>query len=130
MLASHASQPAMTGPAPATAAPGARHAYSNLLHELVYALMGFSGDVFVDHRGDVASKAVLPPNKSLFKVSGEASWISEADRAEIDDVLAIGFHYAEIERFVAKYQQPLGSGPQHNTFQGLAMGVEGAQAQL
>jgi hypothetical protein len=113
---------------PSGAAGGGRHAYSNVLHELVYALMGFTGDVFVDSRPTGSSQQVLAPNKSTFRITSEASWISEADRAEIDEVLALGYHYAEIERFVSSYQQPLGEGSRQGAWQGLAMGIEGAPA--
>jgi hypothetical protein len=108
-----------------TASEGRRHAYTNVLHELVYALMGIMGDVFVDARPKVVSGEVLHPNKSLFHVTTEASWLSDADRVEIDAILELGFHFAEIDRFVKGNQQPLDASSVQGAWQGLAMGLEG-----
>ena len=106
-----------------------RHAYANILHELTYALLGICGDVFIDERPPAATGEVLPANRSLFHVSPEASWLSEADRAELNAVLELGFHYAEIDKFVQRNQRPLDTVSKQGVWQALAMGLEGAKCQ-
>lgn len=103
-----------------------RHAYSSVLHELIYALMGLTGDVFVDARPSQVAGKVCAPNKSLFHVSEEASWLSTADRAELEDLLRLGYHYAEIDRFVQGNQDPLSAQSKPGAWQALASGLEGA----
>ena len=104
-----------------------RHAYSSVLHELIYALMGLTGDVFVDARSNQASGKVSPPSKSLFHVSDEASWLSPADKSEINGILSLGFHYSEIDRFVHDNQDPLSAQSKPGAWQALACGLEGVQ---
>jgi hypothetical protein len=104
----------------------ARHPYANVLHELVYALLGISGDVFVCRRPLTDALAVVSPAKSWFHVTPDATWISDVDKAELGDILVLGFHYAEIERFVNTCLRPLDFDKVHAPYQGLAMGLEGA----
>lgn len=106
-------------------AQGARHAYSNVLQELAYALLGITGDVFIDDRPPVSQGEVLPANRSMFHLTSEASWISDAEREEINTILELGFHYAEIDRFVQRNQRPLDTVSKQGVWQALAMGLEG-----
>jgi hypothetical protein len=69
--------------------------------------------------------SVVSPAKSWFHVTPDATWISDVDKAELADILVLGFHYAEIERFVNTCR-PLDADKIHAPYQGLAMGLEGA----
>ena len=103
-----------------------RPKYANVLQELLYALLGFTGDVFVDELEDTpAAHGFHSPERSSFHMSDAIRWIEPSDRALIDDILTMGFHYHQINRFV-KSQQDLASSLDGNMcWRALAIGLEG-----
>jgi hypothetical protein len=105
-------------------APSLRPSYANLLQELLYALAGITGDVFVDsvEVGVERGRGLRSPKKSAFKVNPEIDWLSSCDKKQIEGILALGFHYFEIDCFVKQQPSAATSGV---CWPGLRAGLEG-----
>jgi len=104
-----------------------RPRYANLMQELLFALVGVTGDVFADDWEHVKSKhGFHPPVRSTFRVTDDIRWVDAADRALMNEILTMGFHFRQIQRFVAA-QQDLGSALDGSIcWRALAIGLEGA----
>ncbi|EYU46733.1 hypothetical protein ABFS82_04G014200 [Erythranthe guttata] len=79
-----------------------------MLHELLLALLGYTGDLIIDDREYQESLRVnLSPDAPLsdeptFKLAPDLSFIQPSDREVIERVITLGFYYRELERFAAK----------------------------
>jgi hypothetical protein len=87
--------------------------YSNLLQELLVALLGYTGDVFVDAADGAAAPvfcAAQPqphpqphmqhPSVCTVRLSGDLPWVEARDRQLLDRVVALGFHFKQLRLFV------------------------------
>ncbi|KAL1558386.1 Gamma-tubulin complex component 4 [Salvia divinorum] len=79
-----------------------------MLHELLLALLGYTGDLIIDERERRESLCInLSPTAPLadeptFKLASDLSFIEPSDRQVIERVITLGFYYRELERFAAK----------------------------
>ncbi|OAY49510.1 gamma-tubulin complex component 4 homolog [Manihot esculenta] len=79
-----------------------------MLHELLLALLGFTGDLIVDVREHQNSIGVrLSPDASIsdersFKLAPDINFIDPSDRDLIERIIALGFYYRELDRFATK----------------------------
>ncbi|XP_047973212.1 gamma-tubulin complex component 4 [Salvia hispanica] len=78
-----------------------------MLHELLLALLGYTGDLIIDERERRESLCInLSPTAPLadeptFKLAPDLSFIEPSDRQVIERVITLGFYYRELERFAA-----------------------------
>ena len=100
-------------------------AYSGLLQELCLALVGITGDVFVDTHVVDKTDAVRSPSSCTFRVNPEATWLCVSDRSQMEDVLLSGYHFYEISRLVQRHQATWGPQAAKGCWQGLCLGLEG-----
>ncbi|GLC46124.1 hypothetical protein PLESTM_001829900, partial [Pleodorina starrii] len=79
---------------------------SGLVDELLLALVGIHGDLFVDLNdmpGDEKDEEnwQLPgPSECSVHISPELTWIGESDRQVLGDLLRLGFHFKAVSTFV------------------------------
>ncbi|KAL2227778.1 gamma-tubulin complex component 4 [Sesamum indicum] len=79
-----------------------------MLHELLLALLGYTGDLIIDEREHQETLRVnLSPGAPLadeptFKLAPDISFLQPSDRVVIERVITLGFYYRELERFAAK----------------------------
>ncbi|CAI8603766.1 unnamed protein product [Vicia faba] len=72
-----------------------------MLHELLLALLGYTGDLIIDRRDNLS--AVTPiSDECTFKLAPDISFIDPSDRELIERIITLGFYYRELERFSAK----------------------------
>lgn len=110
----------------ATQAAPIEPAFGDVLQELCLALVGITGDVFVDTQIVDSSDPVRNPSHCTFRVNPEASWLSSCDRTQLEDVLTSGYHFYEIDRVVQRHQAEWGSQAGKGCWKGLCLGLEGA----
>lgn len=91
--------------------------YRNVLHELLVALLGRSGEVFVEeapgHRGPEGGEAaggVANPGRCGLRLAEDISWVEGPDRAVLDEVVTLGFHFRELDAWARRERDP-GVGP-------------------
>lgn len=79
-----------------------------MLHELLLALLGYTGDLIIDERErreslhiNISPEAPLS-DEPTFKLASDLSFIEPSDRQVIERVITLGFYYRELERFAAK----------------------------
>ncbi|KDP28172.1 hypothetical protein JCGZ_13943 [Jatropha curcas] len=79
-----------------------------MLHELLLALLGYTGDLIIDEREHQKSIGVrLSPDASIsdercFKLAPDISFIEPSDRDLIQRIISLGFYYRELDRFATK----------------------------
>ncbi|KAG2493656.1 hypothetical protein HYH03_008171 [Edaphochlamys debaryana] len=77
---------------------------SGLLLELLFALVGHHGDLFVDDadRDDKDDETwQLPrPDECTVHISEQLTWISESDREVLADLMLLSFHFKAVSTFV------------------------------
>ncbi|OMO81948.1 Spc97/Spc98 [Corchorus olitorius] len=79
-----------------------------MLHELLLALVGYTGDLIIDEREHQKSLGVnLSPDAPIsdqrsFKLASDISFIDPAERDLIERLITLGFYYRELDRFAAK----------------------------
>ncbi|KAL6515969.1 Gamma-tubulin complex component 4 [Orobanche gracilis] len=79
-----------------------------MLHELLLALIGYTGDLIIDEREHQETLCVnLSPDALLadeptFRLAPDLSFVQPSDREVIERVITLGFYYRELERFAAK----------------------------
>ncbi|CAK8572778.1 unnamed protein product [Lathyrus sativus] len=72
-----------------------------MLHELLLALLGYTGDLIIDRRDNLS--AVTPiSDECTFNLAPDISFIDPSDRELIERIITLGFYYRELERFSAK----------------------------
>lgn len=101
-------------------------AFGELLQELCLALVGITGDVFVDTQVVDKSDPVRSPSHCTFRVNQEASWLNACDRTQLEDVLTSGYHFFEIHRVVQRHQAERVSQAGKGCWKGLCLGLEGS----
>ncbi|XP_027937265.1 gamma-tubulin complex component 4 homolog [Vigna unguiculata] len=72
-----------------------------MLHELLLALLGYTGDLIVDRRDHLTAEAPIS-DECTFKLAPDISFIDPSDRELIERIIVLGFYYREMERFSAK----------------------------
>ncbi|KAF5732646.1 Tubulin gamma complex-associated protein isoform 1 [Tripterygium wilfordii] len=79
-----------------------------MLHELLLALLGYTGDLIIDEREHQSSLGVrLSPDAPIsdeqtFKLAPDISFIQPSERDLIERMIALGFYYRELDRFATK----------------------------
>jgi hypothetical protein len=88
--------------------------YRNLLQELLAALLGFTGDVFVDAAdatgsngngggpGEPSEQQLRHPSVCTVRLAGDLSWVAPGDRQLLDRLASLGFHFKQLRRFVER----------------------------
>ncbi|CAL1390135.1 unnamed protein product [Linum trigynum] len=79
-----------------------------MLHELLLALLGYTGDLVVDEREQQTSLGVnfspdapISDNRS-FKLAPDLSFLQPSDRDLVERIIALGFYYRELDRFASQ----------------------------
>ncbi|KAL7172120.1 hypothetical protein ACSBR2_031755 [Camellia fascicularis] len=79
-----------------------------MLHELLLALLGYTGDLIIDEREDQKSLGIfLSPDAPIsdeptFKLAPDISFLQPSERDVIERIITLGFYYRELDRFAAK----------------------------
>nr|XP_009770642.1 PREDICTED: gamma-tubulin complex component 4 homolog isoform X2 [Nicotiana sylvestris]XP_016433585.1 PREDICTED: gamma-tubulin complex component 4 homolog isoform X2 [Nicotiana tabacum] len=81
-----------------------------MLHEILVALLGYTGDLIIDarqHRDDSTHSIPLSPDAPIsqeptFKLAPDLSFVQPSERDVIERIITLGFYYRELERFAAK----------------------------
>ncbi|CAN4091406.1 unnamed protein product [Withania somnifera] len=80
-----------------------------MLHELLLALLGYTGDLIIDLREEQQSGAHIPlsadapiSHEPTFKLAPDVSFIQPTKRDVIERIITLGFYYRELDRFAAK----------------------------
>ncbi|XP_024982197.1 gamma-tubulin complex component 4-like isoform X1 [Cynara cardunculus var. scolymus] len=77
-----------------------------MLHELLLALLGYTGDLIIDEREFRQTVGFSPedsmPNQCTFKVAPDISFIQPSERDIIENIITLGFYYRELDRFATK----------------------------
>lgn len=78
-----------------------------MLHEILLALLGYTGDLIVDERECRNSLGILSPDSPVsdiptFKLAPDLSFIAPSDRDVIERIITLGFYYRELDRFATK----------------------------
>jgi hypothetical protein len=98
----------------------------NLLQELLMALLGYTGDVFVDATdGDAAQPALQHPAVCTVRLAPDLDWVEPRDRALLDRLAALGFHFKQLRLFVERER---GAAPRSAYRQALCSGITGERA--
>ncbi|XP_015951163.1 gamma-tubulin complex component 4 homolog isoform X1 [Arachis duranensis] len=75
-----------------------------MLHELLMALLGYTGDLIVDRREEnhLLSDQTPISDECTFTLAPDISFIDPSDRQLIEKIIALGFYYRELDRFTCK----------------------------
>lgn len=79
-----------------------------MLHELLLALLGYTGDLIIDVREeDSGAHIPLSPDAPIsqeptFKLAPDVSFVQPSERDVIERIITLGFYYRELDRFAAK----------------------------
>ncbi|CAN1801933.1 Gamma-tubulin complex component 4 [Linum perenne] len=79
-----------------------------MLHELLLALLGYTGDLVVDERDQQSSLGFnFSPDSSIcdnrpFKLAPDLSFLHPSDRDLVERIIALGFYYRELDRFASQ----------------------------
>ncbi|KAM3326386.1 gamma-tubulin complex component 4 isoform X1 [Capsicum chacoense] len=81
-----------------------------MLHELLLALLGYTGDLIIDVREQqeqTGTHIPLSPDAPIshqhtFKLAPDISFIKPSERDVIERIITLGFYYRELDRFAAK----------------------------
>ncbi|GLT47189.1 hypothetical protein SLA2020_209010 [Shorea laevis] len=79
-----------------------------MLHELLLALLGYTGDLIIDERDHQKSLGIqFSPDSPIsdectFKLAPDISFIDPSERDLIQRLVALGFYYRELDRFATK----------------------------
>lgn len=79
-----------------------------MLHELLLALLGYTGDLIIDQREHQQSLGVkLSPDaptaeEPTFVLAPDLSFIQPSERDVLKKIIALGFYYRELDRFATK----------------------------
>ncbi|KIY97433.1 hypothetical protein MNEG_10531 [Monoraphidium neglectum] len=96
--------------------------YRNLLQELLMALLGYTGDVFVDAADDRGALQLQHPSVCTVRLAQDLPWIEPRDRQLLDRVVALGFHFKQLRLFV---ELDRGAAPRSAYRQALCAGLTG-----
>ncbi|XP_043721318.1 gamma-tubulin complex component 4 isoform X1 [Telopea speciosissima] len=79
-----------------------------MLHELLLALLGYTGDLIVDQRERQRSLGGQLPSdgpiseECTFKLAPDISFLEPSERDAIEKLISLGFYYKELDRFATK----------------------------
>ncbi|MCD7454223.1 Gamma-tubulin complex component 4 [Datura stramonium] len=81
-----------------------------MLHELLLALLGYTGDLIIDVREEEEESGThipLSPDAPIsqeptFKLAPDVSFVQSSERDVIERIITLGFYYRELDRFAAK----------------------------
>ncbi|XP_042476737.1 gamma-tubulin complex component 4 homolog isoform X2 [Macadamia integrifolia] len=79
-----------------------------MLHELLLALVGYTGDLIVDERERQRSLGEQLPSDApiyeecTFKLAPDISFLEPSERDAIERLISLGFYYKELDRFATK----------------------------
>ncbi|XP_015891957.2 gamma-tubulin complex component 4 [Ziziphus jujuba] len=79
-----------------------------MLHELLLALLGYTGDLIIDEREHQKSLGIgLAPGAPIsdeptFKLAPDISFLQPSEKDLIERIVTLGFYYRELERFATK----------------------------
>ncbi|XP_019247286.1 PREDICTED: gamma-tubulin complex component 4 [Nicotiana attenuata] len=77
-----------------------------MLHEILVALLGYTGDLIIDAREHQDSIPLSPDapisQEPTFKLAPDLSFVQPSERDVIERIITLGFYYRELERFAAK----------------------------
>ncbi|XP_057549187.1 gamma-tubulin complex component 4 [Amaranthus tricolor] len=78
-----------------------------MLHEILLALLGYTGDLIIDERANRNSLGILSSDSPIFdsptfKLAPDLSFIASSDRDVIERIITLGFYYRELDRFATK----------------------------
>ncbi|XP_074582280.1 gamma-tubulin complex component 4 [Curcuma longa] len=81
-----------------------------MLHELLLALLGFTGDFVIDEReqaetlglGGLAGPPHQFPEQPTFKLAPDLSFLHPSERSLIERLVSLGFYYKELDQFATK----------------------------
>ncbi|CAK9327996.1 unnamed protein product [Citrullus colocynthis] len=80
-----------------------------MLHELLLALLGYTGDLIIDEREHYNSLGLnhLPLDAPIsgeptFKLAPDISFLEPSERDLIQRIIVLGFYYRELDRFATK----------------------------
>ncbi|KAL4558866.1 hypothetical protein LXL04_037070 [Taraxacum kok-saghyz] len=77
-----------------------------MLHELLLALLGYTGDLIIDERERRESVGLSPDDsisdQCTFKLAPDISFIQPEERDIIEKIITLGFYYRELDRFATK----------------------------
>ncbi|KAK8960428.1 hypothetical protein KSP40_PGU001175 [Platanthera guangdongensis] len=80
-----------------------------MLHELLLALVGCSGDLVIDSQPETLSDSpdLISdfPVEPTFKLAPDLSFIQPAERDIIERLLPLGFYYKKLDHFATKHRQ-------------------------
>jgi hypothetical protein len=103
--------------------------YRNLLQELLAALLGYTGDVFVDAAdADAGAGAPRPsplqhPSVCTVRLAGGLGWVEARDRQLLDRLANLAFHFKQLRAFV---EAERAASPRSAHRQALCAGITGA----
>ncbi|KAJ7972974.1 Gamma-tubulin complex component [Quillaja saponaria] len=72
-----------------------------MLHELLLALLGYTGDLIIDEREQLSPNSPIS-DELTFKLAPDISFIDPSDRELIEKIITLGFYYRELDRFSTK----------------------------
>jgi len=92
--------------------------YKNVMHELLLALLGKPGEVFVEAARSSSGTsgceeglgALRSPTCGTFQLSQEINWIEEPDRVALEEVASLGYHFGELDTWVKQERCPAHKG--------------------
>lgn len=78
-----------------------------MLHELLLALLGFTGDFVVDEREQWETLGLNPdpdsrPHEPTFKLAPDLTFLQPSERSAIERLISLGFYYRELNHFATK----------------------------
>ncbi|KAF8387872.1 hypothetical protein HHK36_026534 [Tetracentron sinense] len=79
-----------------------------MLHELLLALLGYTGDLIIDEKEQQKSLGVCLSHDApisgerTFKLAPDLSFIESSERDVIERLISLGFYYRELDRFATK----------------------------
>ncbi|KAF8058112.1 GCP4 [Scenedesmus sp. PABB004] len=95
----------MPGLAPSPGGPGPGEeelSLQSLMQELLMALLGLAGDVFVELSAAGLGDELLHPERCSLALAPDIAWVCPQDRAHLNELVALGFHYRQLQRFIAQ----------------------------
>ncbi|CAM6105636.1 unnamed protein product [Calypogeia fissa] len=84
-----------------------------MLHELLLALVGCTGDVFMDVKEQAQALGLTSPkdekgesedidDECTFRLAPDITFLQDSERALLDRLLRLGFYYRELDRFAVR----------------------------
>ncbi|XP_076888588.1 gamma-tubulin complex component 4 homolog [Bidens hawaiensis] len=72
-----------------------------MLHELLLSLLGYTGDLVLDHNLSSNGHNSIS-DQCTFKLASDISFIDSSQRDVIEKIITLGFYYRELDRFATK----------------------------